>query len=160
MILDTKQGQKAMAQSDPQPYTNPTPTLHPGAVVGTPEANGKLRSRQRLVVPPKQTLGRALIDWMGKLTLSGGDLDGEKFTVWPWEASFLRGTFSQPGNAALSVGRGNGGKRIRSWTCYGCRRSWGAVSWNAARGHLLCGQFRPGAHNIRGCSGLRSRVGA
>ena len=36
MILATKQGQKAMAQPDPQPYTNPTPTLHPGAAAGNP----------------------------------------------------------------------------------------------------------------------------
>ena len=28
MILATKQGQKAMAQPDSKPYTNPTPTLH------------------------------------------------------------------------------------------------------------------------------------
>ena len=108
MILDTKQGQKAMAQSDPQPYTNPTPTLHPGAAVGTPNRNGKLRSRNRLVSPRTNTLGRTLIAWLGRLTLSGGDKSGTKFEVLPWERSFILGTFSQPGNAALSIGRGNG----------------------------------------------------
>ena len=45
---------------------------------------------------------------MGELTLSGGDLDGEKFTVWPWERRFIKATFRRPGNAALSVARGNG----------------------------------------------------
>ena len=72
MIVATKQGQKAMAQPDSKPYTNPTPTLHPGAGAGTPNRNGTARSRKRLVTPRKQILGRALIDWLGKLTLSGG----------------------------------------------------------------------------------------
>ena len=42
------------------------------------------------------------------MTLTGGDLDGQPFTVWPWEKRFILGTFGQEGNAALSVGRGNG----------------------------------------------------
>ena len=42
------------------------------------------------------------------MTLSGGDLGGQPFEVWPWEKRFIRGTFGQPGNAALSIGRGNG----------------------------------------------------
>ena len=108
MILDTKQGQKAMAQSDPQPYTNPTPTLHPGAAVGTPKRKEKLRTVERLVAPRKQTLAAELVAWMGKLTLSGGDLDGQPFTVWPWEKKFLRGVFGQSGDAAISMGRGQG----------------------------------------------------
>ena len=75
---------------------------------GTPEPKPNLRTRERLEAPVKHTLGRALIDWMGKLTLSGGDLDGQPFEVWPWERRFLLGTFSQPGNAAISVSRANG----------------------------------------------------
>ena len=90
------------------PTPNPTPTLHPPTPMGTPNRKTKLRSRKRLVAPRKQTLGRALIAWLGKLTLSGGDLDGQAFTVWPWEKRFILGTFGQPGNAALSIGRGNG----------------------------------------------------
>ena len=76
--------------------------------MGTPKPNGNVKALDRLVVTGKQTLGRSLIDWLGKLTLSGGDLDGQPFTVWPWERRFILGTFSQPGNAALSVARGNG----------------------------------------------------
>ena len=53
-------------------------------------------------------MGRTLIDWLGGLTLSGGDLDDQSFTVWPWERSFILGTFGQPGDAALSIARGNG----------------------------------------------------
>ena len=83
-----------------------TKTTTPAA--GTPEGKEKKRTCNRLVTPRKQTLGRTLSDWLGTLTLSGGDLDGQPFTVWPWERRFLNGTFGQPGNAALSIGRGNG----------------------------------------------------
>ena len=83
-----------------------TKTTTPAA--GTPEQNGTVRTLERSVTPGKHTLGRALIAWLGELTLSGGDLDGEPFTVWPWEKRFILGTFGQPGNAALSIARGNG----------------------------------------------------
>ena len=76
--------------------------------LGTPKRKTKLRSLKRLVAPHTHTLAEELIAWMGTLTLSGGDLDGELFAVWPWERRFLRGAFGQPGNAALSIARGNG----------------------------------------------------
>ncbi len=53
-------------------------------------------------------LPRQVIGWLSGLTLSGGDLHGEGLEVWPWEARFIRGAFRGPGDAALSVGRGNG----------------------------------------------------
>ena len=108
MNLATKQGQNGPAQPYTKPYTNPTPTLHPGVPVGTPEGKPTSSSRNRLPVPVKQTIGRALINWLGTLTLSGGDLDGQPFTVWPWERRFIMGTFGQDGDAALSIARGNG----------------------------------------------------
>ena len=74
----------------------------------TPEPNGKVKALDRSEAPGKHTLGRSLIDWMSKLRLTGGDLDGQPFTVWPWERRFLNGTFRQPGNSALSIARGNG----------------------------------------------------
>ena len=54
------------------------------------------------------SLARDLIEYLGGLVLSGGDRDGEPFTVLPWERRFVRGAFGQPGHAGLSVGRGNG----------------------------------------------------
>ena len=76
--------------------------------MGTPNRKEKFRPVERLVTPRKQILGRALTDWLGRLTLTGGDLDGQHFAVWPWERRFIEGTFRQEGNAALSIGRGNG----------------------------------------------------
>ena len=37
---------------------------------GTPEGKPTSSSRERSPVPPKQTIGRELIDWLGTLTLS------------------------------------------------------------------------------------------
>ena len=102
-IVDTKQGHDGNVGLKAQPYINPT-----SGVSGTPGPTREVKAVDRLVAPRKQTLGAELIAWLGKLTLSGGDLDGQKFQVWPWERRFLLGTFGQPGNAALSIGRGNG----------------------------------------------------
>ena len=52
--------------------------------------------------------GQRLVDYLAGLTLSGGDHDGERFTVLPWEARFCRGAFAVSGPAALSEARGNG----------------------------------------------------
>ena len=79
-----------------------------GRATGTPKRAEKSKSRDRLLTPVTQILGRELVAWLGGLTLSGGDLDGEPFTVWPWERRFILGTFGQAGDAALSIGRGNG----------------------------------------------------
>ena len=76
--------------------------------MGTPEPRGNAKGCVRHMLPSKHTLGRVLTAWLGTLTLSGGDLDGQPFTVWPWEKRFIAGTFGQPGNSALSIGRGNG----------------------------------------------------
>ena len=84
-------------------------TMTPRATAGTPKPKRKARRFERTGTPLKQTSsGAALIEWLGKLTLSGGDLDGQKFTVWPWEKRFLKAAFGRPGNSALSLGRGNG----------------------------------------------------
>ena len=55
-----------------------------------------------------RSTARTLAEYVGGLTLAGGDRDGEPFTVLGWERRFLRGAFGQPGDAALSVARGNG----------------------------------------------------
>lgn len=54
------------------------------------------------------TTAAKIIAYMGSLVLSGGDHDGELFSVLPWERRFIRGAFGQPGHASLSVARGNG----------------------------------------------------
>ena len=51
---------------------------------------------------------KSLIDYIERLTMAGGDHDGEPFTLLPWERRFLRGAFAVDGDAALSVARGNG----------------------------------------------------
>ena len=51
---------------------------------------------------------KSIVRYLSGLTLTGGDCDGERFNVLPWERKFICGTFGQPGNSALSVARGNG----------------------------------------------------
>ena len=53
-------------------------------------------------------IARQIIEYIGTLEIVGGDKDGEPFTVLPWEARFIRGAWRGPGDAGLSVGRGNG----------------------------------------------------
>ena len=62
-----------------------------GEALGTPVRNEKAKAHDRQLVSVKHTLGRELVAWLGKLTLSGGDLDGQPFTVWPWERRFILG---------------------------------------------------------------------
>ena len=56
----------------------------------------------------EHTLSRQVLGYLEGLTLSGGDHDGSPFTILPWERRFVRGVFSRSGNAAVTVGRGNG----------------------------------------------------
>ena len=49
-----------------------------------------------------------LIAYVGGLELVGGDHDGQRFEVLPWERRFLAGAFRATGDAALTVARGNG----------------------------------------------------
>ena len=51
---------------------------------------------------------KTLIRYIEGLTLVGGDGDGGPFRLLPWERRFVVRTFCQDGDAALTVGRGNG----------------------------------------------------
>ena len=51
---------------------------------------------------------RALIDYLGGLTLAGGDRDGERFEVLSWQRRFCFGAFRTAGDAGVTCGRGNG----------------------------------------------------
>ena len=54
------------------------------------------------------TLAADVIAYIEGLTLSQGRHAGEPFILLPWEKRFIRGAFSQPRDAALSMARGNG----------------------------------------------------
>ena len=43
-----------------------------------------------------------------RLTIGQGRHAGSGFDLLPWQRRFLRGAFGQPGDAALSMGRGGG----------------------------------------------------
>ncbi len=50
----------------------------------------------------------ALIRYLETLTCTQGQGAGDPLEVLPWQRRFIRGAFSGPGDAALSVARGNG----------------------------------------------------
>ena len=49
-----------------------------------------------------------IADYIEGLVIPQGRLAGTPFQLMSWQRRFLKGAFSQPGSAALSVGRGNG----------------------------------------------------
>ncbi len=53
-------------------------------------------------------IGSELTSYLETLTVTQGPCAGEPFTVLPWEKRFIYGAFGADGEAALSVGRGNG----------------------------------------------------
>ncbi|MCY4186881.1 MAG: hypothetical protein OXD30_00165, partial [Bryobacterales bacterium] len=51
---------------------------------------------------------KALAQYIGTLQHSGGDCDGQPFTVLPWQRRFIDLAFRSPKPTALSIARGNG----------------------------------------------------
>ena len=51
---------------------------------------------------------KALFDYLEGLTVTQGQGIGDPLKLLPWERKFVKGAFSTSGDAALSVGRGNG----------------------------------------------------
>ena len=51
---------------------------------------------------------KAVADYVSGLTIGQGRRAGQPFELHGWERRFLAGAFRQPGDAALSMGRGNG----------------------------------------------------
>ena len=49
-----------------------------------------------------------LYDYMEGLIIGQGREAGEKLKLYPWQKRFLRGAFSQPDDAALTLARGGG----------------------------------------------------
>ena len=55
--------------------------------LGNPVTKSKSRTVERMIVTPKQTLAAALIDWLGKLTLSGGGAWGPHLRLRLWSGN-------------------------------------------------------------------------
>ncbi len=72
------------------------------APLGTPKPARFGRPRHAIINT------RALERYIEGLTISQGRHRGEPFKLLPWQRRFIRGAFSQPGDAALSVARGGG----------------------------------------------------
>ena len=56
----------------------------------------------------KHTIAKDLERYIEGLVIPQGRFMGQPFKLFPWQRRFLRGAFGQPGDAALSLGRGGG----------------------------------------------------
>ena len=75
---------------------------------------------------------RALVEYIARLELAGGEHDGESFAVLPWERRFLAGAFRRPGDAALSGRSGQWQKCAVRGGRGRCGRSFRPVDRSAA----------------------------
>ena len=53
-------------------------------------------------------MSKALLTYLGGLTVTQGEGEGQPFNVLPWQKRFCRGAFSTPGDVALAIARGAG----------------------------------------------------
>ena len=95
------------------------------------------------------TLGTDLVRYLATLTLSGGDHDGSQFVVLGWERRFLQGAFRVPGDAALSVGRGNGKSALVAGLATATVGPARAVAWQPARSDCVRQVLRAGPPGLR-----------
>ena len=51
---------------------------------------------------------KRIAEYIEGLVIGQGRRAGERFKLLPWQKRFLSGAFGKPGDAALSMGRGNG----------------------------------------------------
>ena len=100
---------------------------------------------------------RALSDYLGGLTLAGGDHDGERFEVLGWQRRFVAGAFRVSGDAALSVGRGNGKTALCAGIAAAVVDPAGPLT-GSPRGGRLCGVVvHAGQDHFRGRVGVPRR---
>ena len=87
-------------------------------------------------------LSTRIVEYLGGLTLAGGDHDGEPFVVLPWECRFVCGAFRGPGDSALSVARGNGKSALVCWDSGGDGGSFRSADGSPDGSDLCCGVVR------------------
>ena len=64
----------------------------------------------------RNTTGRAVLDYLGTLTVTQGRMAGQPFPVFPWQRRFIRGAFAPDViEMALSVARPKPLKAVASW---------------------------------------------
>ena len=102
---------------------------------------------------------RALVDYLGGLELVGGDHDGERFEVLPWERRFIRGAFRQPGDAALSVARGNGKSALVAGIATAVVDPWGPLHRRRGEVVVAAASFEQGRIVYRDVLGYLRSMG-
>ena len=76
--------------------------------LSAPRSGGARGGRQLATHKIKDDLPGQLERYIGQLVIGQGRFAGQPFPLQAWERKFLRGAFSQSGDAALSLARGGG----------------------------------------------------
>ena len=88
------------------------------------------------------TVAQELERYIEGLTLNQGRLAGQPFRLVPWQRRFLRGTFSQPDDSALTVARANGKTTLVA--AIGCAALDGPLHQPMAESLIVSASFEQG----------------
>ena len=92
---------------------------------------------------------KALIDYIEGLEIGQGRHAGEKFKLLPWESRFLKHGFSTPGDAALSIARGNGKTTFFAAIASACVAPGGPLNEPMAESLIVASSFDQGTIAFR-----------
>lgn len=92
---------------------------------------------------------RDLEAYIEGLTIGQGRHAGQFFELLPWERRFLRGAFSQPDDAALTIARANGKSTFVSAIAAACVDVGGPLVEPGAESMLVASSFDQGLINFR-----------
>lgn len=90
-----------------------------------------------------------LEEYISGLRIGQGRHAGELFTLLPWERKFLRNAFRQPGDAALTISRGNGKSTFLAAIGAACVDVDGPLVEPMAECLLVASSFEQGLINFR-----------
>ena len=85
-----------------------------------------------------------LIDYIEGLQIPQGRFQGQPFRLHPWQRRFLRGTFGQDGNSALSLARGGGKTTLIAALGAACVDFQGPLALPAAESLIVASSFDQG----------------
>ena len=92
---------------------------------------------------------KALIDYIQGLEIGQGRYAGQPFKLLPWEKGFLKGAFAVPGDARLTISRGNGKSTLFSAVAAACVDVDGPLVEPMAESVIVASSFDQGTLSFR-----------
>ena len=95
-----------------------------------------------------RSTAKATAEYVGGLTIGQGRYAGEPFRLLGWQRRFLSGTFKQPGDAALSMGRGGGKSTFIAAVSAAAVDAGGPLVVPMAETVIVCSSFDQGYQTV------------